>query len=131
MVGLPQGMTSFAMGSILYIPNIVWLIAIVYMIGHVALQKTTAGRKVCAVGDNSESAKAFRHQCKEVTPGFPLCCLIPAALSGIKSVYLGRLNSEDPSPSQSQSHEMVRASLLPSEAEPASQRRYRKHGGYP
>ena len=53
VVGLPQGMTSFAMGSILYIPNIVWLIAIVYIIGHVALQKTTAGRK------------AFRHQCKK------------------------------------------------------------------
>ena len=60
-------MTSFAMGSILYIPNIVWLIAIVYIIGHVALQKTTAGRKVCAVGDNSESARLSGINVKRVT----------------------------------------------------------------
>lgn len=79
-------MTSFAMGSILYIPNIVWLIAIVYIIGHVALQKTTAGRKVCAVGDNSESARLSGINAKG-SHWLPLCCLVSARRSAASCIW--------------------------------------------
>ena len=110
MVGLPQGMTSFAMGSILYIPNIVWLIAIVYIIGHVALQKTTAGRKVCAVGDNSESARLSGINVKRVTLAAFVLSGFCAALSGI--VYMGRLNSGQPIAGQSYEMYAIAAAVI-------------------
>ena len=110
VVGLPQGMTSFAMGSILYIPNIVWLIAIVYMIGHVALQKTTAGRKVCAVGDNSESARLSGINVKRVTLAAFVLSGFCAALSGI--VYMGRLNSGQPIAGQSYEMYAIAAAVI-------------------
>ena len=110
VVGLPQGMTSFAMGSILYIPNIVWLIAIVYMIGHVALQKITAGRKVCAVGDNSESARLSGINVKRVTLAAFVLSGFCAALSGI--VYMGRLNSGQPIAGQSYEMYAIAAAVI-------------------
>ena len=110
VVGLPQGMTSFAMGSILYIPNIVWLIAIVYIIGHVALQKTTAGRKVCAVGDNSESARLSGINVKRVTLAAFVLSGFCAALSGI--VYMGRLNSGQPIAGQSYEMYAIAAAVI-------------------
>ena len=105
-----QGMTSFAMGSILYIPNIVWLIAIVYIIGHVALQKTTAGRKVCAVGDNSESARLSGINVKRVTLAAFVLSGFCAALSGI--VYMGRLNSGQPIAGQSYEMYAIAAAVI-------------------
>ena len=110
VVGLPQGMTSFAMGSILYIPNIVWLIAIVYIIGHVTLQKTTAGRKVCAVGDNSESARLSGINVKRVTLAAFVLSGFCAALSGI--VYMGRLNSGQPIAGQSYEMYAIAAAVI-------------------
>lgn len=110
VVGLPLGMTSFAMGSILYIPNIVWLIAIVYLICHIVLQKTTAGRKVCAVGDNSESARLSGIKVKKVTLATFMLSGFCAALSGI--VYMGRLNSGQPIAGQSYEMYAIAAAVI-------------------
>lgn len=110
VVGLPQAMTSIAMGSILYIPNIVWLIVIVYVICHIVLQKTTAGRKVCAVGDNAESARLSGINVKKVTLAAFVLSGFCAALSGI--VYMGRLNSGQPIAGQSYEMYAIAAAVI-------------------
>jgi ribose transport system permease protein len=110
IVGLPEVMTGFAMGSTLYIPNIVWLIAIVYIICHVVLQKTTAGRKVCAVGDNEESARLSGINVKKVTLASFMLSGFCAALSGI--VYMSRLNSGQPIAGQSYEMYAIAAAVI-------------------
>jgi ribose transport system permease protein len=110
VVGLPPFMTSVVMGSILYIPNIIWIIAIVYIICYIVLQKTTAGRKVCAVGDNSESARLSGINVKRVTLAAFVLSGFCAALSGV--IYMGRLNSGQPIAGQSYEMYAIAAAVI-------------------
>lgn len=110
IVGLPEGMAVFAMGSFLYIPNIVWLIAVVYIICYIVLQKTTAGRKVCAVGDNEESARLSGINVKKVTLAAFMLSGFCAGLSGI--VYMSRLNSGQPIAGQSYEMYAIAAAVI-------------------
>ncbi|HHX36527.1 MAG TPA: ABC transporter permease [Clostridiaceae bacterium] len=110
VVGLPKNLTRVVLGSFLYIPNIVWLIIIVYIIAHIVLQKTTAGRKICAVGDNSESARLSGINVKKVTLGAFVSSGFFAALSGL--VYMGRLNSGQPIAGQSYEMYAIAAAVI-------------------
>ena len=110
IVGLPEGMTGFAMGSFLKVPNIVWLIVAVYVICHIVLQQTTAGRKVCAVGDNEESARLSGINVKKVTLAAFMLSGFCAALSGV--VYMSRLNSGQPIAGQSYEMYAIAAAVI-------------------
>lgn len=110
VVGLPDILTGVALGRLLYIPNIVWLIIVVYVICHFVLQKTTAGRKVCAVGDNSESARLSGINVKKVTLSVFILSGFCAALSGI--IYMGRLNSGQPIAGQSYEMYAIAAAVI-------------------
>lgn len=110
VVGLPDILTGVALGRTLYIPNIVWLIIIVYVICHFVLQKTTAGRKVCAVGDNAESARLSGINVKKVTLSVFVLSGFCAALSGI--IYMGRLNSGQPIAGQSYEMYAIAAAVI-------------------
>lgn len=110
VVGLPEILTGVTLGRTLFIPNIVWLIIIVYVICHFVLQNTTAGRKVCAVGDNSESARLSGINVKKVTLSVFVLSGVCAALSGI--VYMGRLNSGQPIAGQSYEMYAIAAAVI-------------------
>lgn len=110
VVGLPYILTGITLGRTLYIPNIVWLIIIVYLICHFVLQNTTAGRKVCAVGDNAESARLSGINVKIVTLSVFILSGVCAALSGI--VYMGRLNSGQPIAGQSYEMYAIAAAVI-------------------
>lgn len=110
VVGLPDILTGITLGKTLFIPNIVWLIIIVYVICHFVLQNTTAGRKVCAVGDNAESARLSGINVKRVTLAVFVLSGLCAALSGI--VYMGRLNSGQPIAGQSYEMYAIAAAVI-------------------
>ncbi len=110
VVGLPDILTGITLGRTLFIPNIVWLIIIVYVICHFVLQNTTAGRKVCAVGDNAESARLSGINVKRVTLSVFILSGLCAALSGI--VYMGRLNSGQPIAGQSYEMYAIAAAVI-------------------
>lgn len=110
VTGLPKAMTSLALGSILYIPNIVWIIVIVYVICYVVLNKTTMGRKVCAVGDNSESARLSGINVKRVTLATFTLSGFCSALSGV--IYMARLNSGQPIAGQSYEMYAIAAAVI-------------------
>jgi ribose transport system permease protein len=110
VVGLPQSMSSLILGSFLYIPNIVWMILIVYLICYFVLQKTTSGRKICAVGDNSESARLSGISVKKVTLSVFVFSGFAAALSGL--IYMGRLNSGQPIAGQSYEMYAIAAAVI-------------------
>lgn len=110
VVGLPEILSGVALGRTLYMPNIVWLIIIVYAVCHFVLQKTTAGRKVCAVGDNAESARLSGINVKKVTLSVFVLSGFCAALSGI--IYMGRLNSGQPIAGQSYEMYAIAAAVI-------------------
>lgn len=110
VVGLPKILTGVILGRTLFIPNIVWLIIIVYVICHFVLQYTTAGRKVCAVGDSAESARLSGINTKKVTLAVFVLSGFCAALSGV--VYMGRLNSGQPIAGQSYEMYAIAAAVI-------------------
>ncbi len=52
-----RGFLDFFRGSVLGIPMLVWIFAIVAVIGWVLLNRTTYGRRTIAVGGNAEAAR--------------------------------------------------------------------------
>jgi ribose transport system permease protein len=51
------GFTDFFRGSILGIPVLIWMLAVVFAVGWVVLNRTTFGRRTFAVGGNTEAAR--------------------------------------------------------------------------
>jgi len=51
------GFTTFFRGDLLGIPVLIWMLALVYAVGWVGLNRTTFGRRTFAVGGNAEAAR--------------------------------------------------------------------------
>lgn len=94
IVGLPEAFRNLASQSLLGIPNIVWLIVLVYVLAHIVLSKTTIGRKIYAVGDNQEASRLSGINVKVVKMSVFGISGLCAALGGI--VLASRLNSGQP-----------------------------------
>lgn len=110
VVGLPDMLSKIVLGKIFYISTIIWLIIVVYIICHIMLQKTSAGRKVCAVGDNTESARLSGIDVKKIKLSVFILSGFCSALSGI--IYMGRLNSGQPIAGQSYEMYAIAAAVI-------------------
>ena len=99
ITNLPDGMMSLAMNSFLRIPLIVWLLILVYVICHIFLSQSGAGRKIYAVGDNPEASRLTGINVKGVKLLVFTLSGFLAALSGV--ILMSRLNSGQPIAGQS------------------------------
>jgi ribose transport system permease protein len=52
-----QGYLDFFRGDFIGIPTLIWMLAVVYAIGWILLNRTTFGRRTFAVGGNTEAAR--------------------------------------------------------------------------
>jgi ribose transport system permease protein len=52
-----QDFRTFFRGDFLGIPTLIWMLAVVYLVGWVVLNRTTFGRRTFAVGGNAEAAR--------------------------------------------------------------------------
>ena len=52
-----QSFLTFFRGDFLGIPVLIWIVAVVYVVGWVVLNRTTFGRRTFAVGGNTEAAR--------------------------------------------------------------------------
>jgi ribose transport system permease protein len=52
-----QGYLDFFRGDVLGIPVLIWMLALVFAVGWVVLNRTTFGRRTFAVGGNAEAAR--------------------------------------------------------------------------
>ena len=79
-----QGYLDFFRGDILGIPVLIWLLALVFAVGWVVLNRTTFGRRTFAVGGNAEAARLAGINVKRHTAmvyGIAgLCCGIAALM---------------------------------------------------
>lgn len=110
IVGMPDSFVRIGRGSMLSIPNVVWLIMVLYLLCFFLLKKTTFGRKVCATGDNQEAARLSGINIKKMKLiVFSMSGFI-AALSGL--VYMSRLNSGQPIAGQSYEMYAIAAAVI-------------------
>jgi ribose transport system permease protein len=94
VTGLPREFRTLATGDLFGIPNIVWLVALVYVVCYFVLSLTTFGRQVYAVGDNKEAARLSGVNVKRVTAVVFVIAGVLAALGGV--VLTSRLFSGQP-----------------------------------
>jgi len=52
-----QGYLDFFRGDLFGIPTLIWMLAVVYVVGWVLLNRTTFGRRTFAIGGNEEAAR--------------------------------------------------------------------------
>ena len=79
-----QGYLDFFRGDLIGIPVLIWMLAVVYAIGWVVLNRTTFGRRTFAVGGNAEAARLAGINVKRHTAYVyalaGLCCGIAALM---------------------------------------------------
>jgi ribose transport system permease protein len=78
------GFSDFFRGDILGIPVLIWMLAIVFAVGWVLLNRTTFGRRTFAIGGNAEAARLAGINVKRHTAMVyalaGLCCGIAAVM---------------------------------------------------
>jgi ribose transport system permease protein len=79
-----QGFSDFFRGDVLGIPVLIWMLAIVFAVGWVLLNRTTFGRRTFAIGGNAEAARLAGINVKRHTAMVyalaGLCCGIAAIM---------------------------------------------------
>ncbi|WP_260194137.1 ABC transporter permease [Actinophytocola gossypii] len=79
-----QGYLDFFRGDLFGIPTLIWMLAVVYVVGWVLLNRTTFGRRTFAIGGNEEAARLAGINVKRHTAmvyGIAgLCCGIAALM---------------------------------------------------
>jgi ribose transport system permease protein len=83
-VDLTSAFLKFFRGDLLGIPMLIWMFAVVYVIGWVLLNRTTFGRRTFAIGGNAEAARLAGINVKRHTAYVyalaGLCCGIAALM---------------------------------------------------
>jgi len=83
-----QGFLDFFSGSFLGVPALVWIFAVVSVIGWVLLNRTTFGRRTVAVGGNPEAARLAGINVKRHTMYLYALAGLAAGIGGV--MMLGR-----------------------------------------
>ena len=110
IVGLPDALVKLGRGTLLGLPNVVWIIVVLYVLCFFVLNKTTFGRKICAIGDNQESARLSGINVRRTKLIVFGMSGFFAALSGL--VYMSRLNSGQPIAGQSYEMYAIAAAVI-------------------
>lgn len=110
IVGLPDAFVNLGRGKLFELPNVVWIIAILYAICFFILQMTTFGRKICAIGDNQEAARLSGINVKCIKLIVFAMSGFFAAFSGL--IYMSRLNSGQPIAGQSYEMYAIAAAVI-------------------
>jgi ribose transport system permease protein len=91
---LPESFSNIANGTLLGIPNLLWLFAIVTVVVAFVLRRTTFGRYIYAVGSNPESARLAGVPVRQVLVSVYLISGLLAGVGGI--LFTSRLNAGVP-----------------------------------
>lgn len=91
---LPEAFGDFGRGYLFGVPYVILIAAVLSVIAHLVLTRTTYGRKVYAIGGNPETAKFAGINVAVVTASCYLISGVLAALSGILTA--ARMGSGQP-----------------------------------
>jgi ribose transport system permease protein len=91
---LPNAFSDIANGTILGVPNLLWLFAIVAVIAAFVLRRTVFGRYIYAIGSNPESARLAGVPVKRVLVAVYAIAGLLAGVGGV--LFTSRLNAGIP-----------------------------------
>lgn len=91
---LPEAFSSFGAGALVGIPIPVLVTAVIFALGLLALQRTTHGRRIYAIGGNERAAFLAGIPVKRYLMAVYVICGALAALAGL--VLTSRLGSAEP-----------------------------------
>lgn len=107
---LPKAFSSFGKGTIVGIPYVVIIAAVLSVLFHFILKNTIYGRKVYAIGGNPETAKFAGINVTKVTFSVYVVCGFCAALAGILTA--ARLGSGQPSVGEGMEMTVITAVII-------------------
>ncbi len=81
--GRPYGFAVLGNGSLLGVPNPIWLMLALYLLFHVVMTRTIFGRRIYAVGGNPEAARLSGIRVQRVIICVYVLCSALAGLAGI------------------------------------------------
>lgn len=81
--GLPDSFLTLGQGVTAGVPNPVWIVAVVALIAHVALTRTTFGRHVYFIGSNEQAARLSGIRVDRVKIAIFVICSTLAALAAV------------------------------------------------
>jgi ribose transport system permease protein len=91
---LPAAFSDIANGSILGIPNLLWIFAVVAVLAAFVLRRTVFGRYIYAIGSNPESARLAGVPVKRVLVAVYAIAGLLAGVGGV--LFTSRLNAGIP-----------------------------------
>jgi ribose transport system permease protein len=91
---LPESFSNLANGSILGIPNLLWIFAIIVVVVALVLRRTVFGRYVYAIGSNPESARLAGVPVKTMLVAVYSIAGLLAGVGGV--LFTSRLNAGIP-----------------------------------
>ena len=106
----PVAFRTIATGTLLGIPNLAIITAIIFLILYILTQKTTFGRRMYASGFNFNAATLSGIDAKNTVTTVYMINGVLAAIAGI--LYMARLNAADPGISASFTLDSIAASLI-------------------
>ena len=92
--GLPESFTFWGTGDLLGVPSLIWVMALVFILGALLLRYTRWGINVYAIGGNPEAARLVGIPVKRRLFGVYVLSGVLAALSGL--LFTARLWSAQP-----------------------------------
>jgi ribose transport system permease protein len=81
--GQPFGFAVLSNGTLLGVPNPIWLMLALYLLFHVVMTRTILGRRIYAVGGNPEAARLSGIRVQRVIIFVYVLCAALAGLAGI------------------------------------------------
>ncbi len=91
---LPESFSNLANGSILGVPNLLWLFAVIAVVTALVLRRTVFGRYIYAIGSNPESARLAGVPVKTVLVSVYAISGLLAGVGGV--LFTSRLNAGIP-----------------------------------
>lgn len=108
--GVTDAFANIAGGLTFGIPNLVYYMAIIFVIGLVVLSKTLPGRRIYAIGGNYEAARLAGVNVKRYLAGVYVVCGALAGLCGI--LMASRITSGNPTAASSYEMDAISAAVI-------------------
>ena len=108
--GVTDAFAKIAGGTTFGIPNLVYYMVVIFIVGYIVLSHTLPGRRIYAIGGNYEAARLAGVNVKKYIAGVYIICGALAGLCGI--LMASRITSGNPTSASSYEMDAISAAVI-------------------
>ncbi len=108
--GIPAGFKVIGQGDIFIVPISAIIMIVVFIVGHITLNKTVFGRRIYGIGGNIEAARLSGIKVKLELAKVYVCAGLLSAIAGL--VLMSKVNSGQPSAGDGYEMDIITAVVL-------------------